>query len=111
MPDIRLQQYLPLFPYKRPMTKMDSSRKYEYVYDEYYDCYICPADQILTYQTTNREGSKEYKSDKSICKNCPYLSKCTESKEHEKTISRHIWEEYLETKQDIVIPRNKVYML
>ena len=30
-----------------------------------------------------------------------YLSKCTESKEHEKVISRHIWEEYLETSEDI----------
>ena len=28
----------PLFPYKRPMTKDGSSMKYEYVYDEYYDC-------------------------------------------------------------------------
>ena len=38
----------PLFPYKRPMTKDGFFKKYEYVYDEYYDCYICPEDQILT---------------------------------------------------------------
>ncbi len=103
----------PLFPYKRPMTKDGFFKKYEYVYDEYYDCYICPADQILTYRTTNREGYKEYKSDKSICKNCPYLSKCTESKEHEKTISRHIWEEYLETSEDIryTLGNKEIYML
>ena len=30
----------PLFPYKRQMTKDGFFRKYEYVYDEYYDCYI-----------------------------------------------------------------------
>ena len=30
----------PLFPYKRPMTKEGFFKKYEYVYDEYYDCYI-----------------------------------------------------------------------
>ena len=103
----------PLFPYKRPMTKDGFFKKYEYVYDEYYDCYICPADQILTYRTTNREGYKEYKSDKSICKNCPYLSKCTESKEHEKTIFRHIWEEYLETSEDIryTLGNKEIYML
>ena len=29
----------PLFPYKRPMTKEGFFKKYEYVYDEYYDCY------------------------------------------------------------------------
>lgn len=40
----------PLFPYKRPMTKDGFFKKYEYVYDEYYDCYICSADQILTYK-------------------------------------------------------------
>ena len=59
----------PLFPYKRPMTKEGFFKKYEYVYDEYYDCYICPADQILTYRTTKPgRVNKEYKSDKSICK-------------------------------------------
>lgn len=32
----------PLFPYKRPMTKDGFFRKYEYAYDEAYDCYLCP---------------------------------------------------------------------
>ena len=31
----------PLFPYKRPMTRDGFYRKYEYVYDEYYDCKSC----------------------------------------------------------------------
>lgn len=53
----------PLFPYKRPMTKKGFFRKHEYIYNEYYDCYICPADQILKYATTNRDGYGEYKSD------------------------------------------------
>lgn len=30
----------PLFPYKRPMTKEGFYKKYEYAYDEYYDCYM-----------------------------------------------------------------------
>ena len=57
--------------------------------------------------------TKEYKSDKSICKNCPYLSKCTESKEHEKVITRHIWVEYLETSEDIrhTLGKKEIYML
>ncbi len=37
----------PVFPYKRPMTKDGFFKKYEYVYDEYYDCYICPNNRIL----------------------------------------------------------------
>ncbi len=52
----------PLFPYKRPMTKEGFFGKYEYAYDEYYDCYICPGAHILKYSTTNRSGYKEYKS-------------------------------------------------
>jgi hypothetical protein len=70
----------PLFPYKRPMTKKGFFKKYEYVYDEYYDCYICPNNQILKYSTTNRDGYREYKSNGNICAECPYLLSCTESK-------------------------------
>ena len=33
---------IPAIPYKRPMTKKGFFKKYEYVYDEHYDCYICP---------------------------------------------------------------------
>ena len=46
---------LPIMPYKRPMTKKGFFRKNEYVYDEYYDCYICPNNKILKYTTTNRD--------------------------------------------------------
>lgn len=91
----------PLLPYKRPMTKEGFFKKYEYAYDEYYDCYICPDNETLEYRTTNRDGYREYKSCGSICATCPYLKKCTESKEHVKTITRHIWEPYMEICEDI----------
>ena len=91
----------PLFPYKRPMTKEGFFKKYEYVYDEYYDCYICPAKQVLKYSTTNRDGYREYKSCGKTCESCEYLSMCTESKNHVKVITRHIWEPYMEICEDI----------
>lgn len=69
----------PVFPYKRPMTKEGFYRKYEYVYDEYYDCYICPNNELLSYSTTNRAGYREYKSCGAVCGGCPNLSRCTES--------------------------------
>lgn len=53
-------------------------QKYEYVYDEYYDCYICPNNQVLSYRTTNRDGYREYKSCGTV-----------------------IWEAYMETCEDI----------
>lgn len=91
----------PLFPYKRPMTKKGFFRKYEYVYDEKYDCYLCPANKILKYSTTNRDGYKEYKSNPDDCVSCPYLEKCTLSKNHQKMVTRHVWEEYMEICEDI----------
>ncbi len=91
---------VPVMPYKRPMTKKGFFKKYEYVYDEYYDCVICPNDQILKYSTTNRDGRKEYKSDPKVCANCPLRSKCTESKNCQKVVTRHVWEEYLEQAED-----------
>lgn len=91
----------PIMPYKRPMTKKGFFKKYDYVYDEYFDCYICPNNQVLKYTTTNRDGYKEYKSDKKKCKDCPYLSQCTENKNYVKLVTRHVWEEYLEKTEDI----------
>lgn len=92
---------LPIMPYKRPMTKEGFFRKHEYVYDEYYDCYICPNNKILKYTTTNRDGYREYKSNKCDCKNCPHIKQCTESKQHVKLVARHVWEDYIEQVEDI----------
>jgi len=91
----------PLLPYKRPMTKEGFFKKYEYVYDEYYDCYLCPNDQILKYATTDRDGYRQYKSNSFVCEKCPYLKQCTLSSNHQKIITRHIWETYIEICEDI----------
>ena len=92
---------IPLLPYKRSMTKRGYFKKHEYVYDEYYDCYICPNNKILKYITTYRYGYREYKSNPKDCKNCKYIEKCTESKNNQKVVIRHIWEEYIEKCEDI----------
>ena len=91
----------PLFPYKRPMTKKVFFRKYEYAYDEYYDCYVCPNGKTLEYSTTNRDGYREYKSCGAVCESCPYLAQCTGSRDHVKVITRHVWEPYMEMAEDI----------
>ena len=77
---------LPTLPYKRPMTKDGFFKKYEYVYDEYNDIYICPSDKILKYSTTNREGYREYKSNPCECKKCPHINKCTNSRNYQKLV-------------------------
>ncbi|HKM29082.1 MAG TPA: IS1182 family transposase [Anaerovoracaceae bacterium] len=92
---------IPIFPYTAPKTKAGFLRKKEYAYDEYYDCYICPNNHILEYSTTNRDGYREYKSKGQICESCPYLSQCTQSKNHVKLITRHVWYDYMEICEDI----------
>lgn len=91
----------PVMPYKRVHTQEGYFRKSDFVYDEYNDGYICPGNQLLKYSTTNRDGYREYKSCSSICETCPYLSKCTKSKNHQKVVTRHIWQEYIEAVEDI----------
>ena len=55
---------------------------------------------MLSYYTTNREGYREYRSDGQKCAGCPHLGKCTESKDHVKTVTRHVWAEYLEEAEE-----------
>ncbi|WP_425348928.1 transposase, partial [Halalkalibacter urbisdiaboli] len=52
--------------------------------------------QILPYRTTNREGYREYISDSSICQACPVLHQCTKSKNQQKLVLRHIWQDALD---------------
>lgn len=92
---------LPSVPYKRPMTKEGFFKKYDYVYDEYFDCVLCPNNQILKYSTTNRDGYREYKSDSGVCAGCPMIAQCTESKNHQKVVTRHVWEDYIERAEDV----------
>ena len=58
-----------------------------------FDCYLCPANEILSYSTTNRDGYREYKRDPKICEHCPYLNRCTRSQAHVKVVTRHVWQD------------------
>ena len=90
----------PFMPYTRPYTQKGFFKKYEYAYDEYYDCYLCPQNQVLKYSTTNRDGYKEYKSNSETCSNCPVREKCTLSLGCQKVVTRHVWQEYIEQVDD-----------
>lgn len=99
--EIIKNKQIPYMPYKRPMTKKGFFKKYEYVYDEEYDCYICPNEKLLTYTTTTREGYRQYKSEQKDCKKCIFRNKCTKSKNNTKIINRHLWEKYVEEVNEI----------
>ena len=91
----------PSFPYKRPMTADYGHKWYEYVYDEYYDCVLCPEYKVLNYSTTNKDGYREYKSKAHQCEQCPTRQQCTHSKSCQKVVTRHIWADYLERAEDV----------
>lgn len=92
---------IPSLPYKRPMTKEGFHEWYKYVYDEYLDIIICPEYKSLRYSTTNREGYREYKSLSYQCSKCPTRNLCTESRDCQKIVTRHIWADYIEQAEDI----------
>lgn len=77
--------------YKRPRTMKWGHEWSKYVYDEYYDCVMCPEHQALLYRTTKRDGYREYRSDPKIYVNCPIRHLCTHSKDCVKTVQLHIW--------------------
>jgi len=86
--------------YKRPMSKQGFFRSYEYVYDEYYDYVICPNNQVLRYSNTSRDGYREFKSNPKDCAMCRFLHQCTESSNHQKVVTKHIWERYIDSAED-----------
>jgi hypothetical protein len=86
--------------YRRPQTMKGGHEWWKYVYDEYYDCIICPEYHPLRYATTNRDGYREYKSNPKICAGCPTRQLCTHSKDCVKTVQRHIWKGYEELADD-----------
>ena len=89
-----------LSTYSRPKTKDGFFKKSDFVYDEYHDCYLCPENQVLSYRTTNREGYQEFRSDPKVCANCPSRGMCTENRKYEKTVTRHVWQAYLEEAEE-----------
>ncbi len=90
---------VPSMPYVRPKT-VCGHEWWKYVYDEYYDCVICPEYQVLHYATTNKDGYREYKSKSNICEKCPTRELCTKNAKCEKTVTRHIWSDYIELAED-----------
>lgn len=78
--------------YSRPTGRKGLLRKSNYIYDEHFDCYLCPENQVLKYRTTNRKGYREYVSDPKVCKGCKLLERCTKSASNIKVVMRHVWQ-------------------
>lgn len=79
--------------YKRPPHRDGYFYKRDYRYDAEQDCYRCPAGEVLPYRTTNRLGYREYASNPARCADCAQRTQYTQSRSHQKLVTRHVWEE------------------
>ncbi|PKR47505.1 IS1182 family transposase [Thalassospira marina] len=79
--------------YRRPSLRDGYLPKRKYLYDRELDGYRCPEGQLLTYATTDRNGYRHYRSDPEKCRTCPLLASCTSNSKHQKTVTRHVWQD------------------
>ncbi|MGV3200858.1 IS5/IS1182 family transposase, partial [Streptococcus thoraltensis] len=69
----------PVFPSTRPNGIKGKLRHKDFVYEEYYNCYLCPEHHAFTYHTTTSDGYREAKSDSNISGSCPFLGFCSKN--------------------------------
>ena len=89
-----------------PETKFS---RYDFVYDEKTDSYICPAGERLTYKTSRRKKdleSKVYRCSSSKCRLCKLKSCCTTGRHRELKISE-VWEHERAMKEKLSTPAGR----
>lgn len=85
-----------VFGYRRPVRTKNQFKKKHFKYDEQTDTYQCPQGENLIYETTSRQGYREYHSEAKVCKECPLRSDCTQSQNHKKVITRHVLQDSMD---------------
>ena len=74
-------EMIPAFPYTRLGYRKGYFKKYEFVYDEYNDIYICPNEKnLIPTGNINKDGYIVYKANPCDCAICPFKEQCTKSK-------------------------------
>lgn len=91
--ELQRMNIMGVIAHRRFQSRKGLMPKWKFKFDPERNQYMCPQGHVLTYRTTNREGYREYRSDPKQCRNCPRLSECTQSKNHVKLITRHVWED------------------
>ncbi len=87
---------LPILPYTRPKGNKEQYKPWEYIYDDAKDTYTCPKGGVLRHTTTDKDGKRIYRTTPKQCVNCPNKKLCGANEKGQKTLSRHIWQKYLD---------------
>ena len=108
--DIIDSNKIPIFPYKNSKSNENLFHKNQFIYDKETNTFTCPNDCILKYSTTNRDGYIIYKSNKNDCINCPLAKQCTNSETGIRTISQHVFFNYMNKVEEYQIIYHDIYM-
>jgi Transposase DDE domain len=82
--------------FRRPTHRAGYFYTRKFIYNAEQDPYVCPKWQVIEYRTTSCAGYREYHSDAKQCGQCPMRSKCTQSANQVKVVTRHVWQEFKE---------------
>ena len=72
-----------------------------FTYDEGQDCFICPQGCQLRHTTTDKNGKRFYRSTPKDCRNCPCREVCGANAKGQRTLTTHIWQEYLDLAEQL----------
>lgn len=87
-------------PYRRPTRRAKGMlRKSQFRFDAETNRYICPNGKLLTYKNTDREGKRQYQSNRADCASCPLLPRCHNNKNGYRLLSRSVWQDSLDAAQ------------
>lgn len=92
---------VPVMPYTRYHGRKDTYKPWNYEYDPKNDRYTCPHGGILRHTTTSKDGKRTYRSTPSHCRDCPHKWQCGANEKGQKTLTAHIWQEYLDIVEGI----------
>ncbi len=87
---------VPVLPYTRYKGKKDGYKPWNYKYDPAADTFTCPCGGVLRHTTTSKDGKRTYRSTPASCKDCPCKAMCGANEKGQKTLTTHIWQEYLD---------------
>lgn len=92
----------PLMPYTCPKGRKyneDEARivRKEFDYDKQHDVFYCPQHKTLVPRSIDRKnGAQIYRTKKEDCRDCPLRAKCLSKSVETKSLTRHIWQSYLD---------------
>jgi transposase len=82
--------------FRNDVAKSGIFKQSDFHYDAEKQIYICPAGQQLKRTNTVDRGFHVFRSERKICCDCALLTVCMKSKQHVRTLKRHVAHDHIE---------------